>query len=89
MTLGLVAADGAVTADGRAAREAVELETDAACVPMVEALGDEAAELVGILRPWGDAIRATNGYYPSSPQLATLDPAVNDWMLASGLPAFA
>jgi len=89
VTLGLVAADGTATDDGRAAREAVELETDAACVPMVEALGDEAAELVGILQPWGDAIRSANGYYPSSPQLATLDPAVNDWMLASGLPAFA
>ncbi len=39
--------DDAVTAAGRAAREAVEPRPIALCVPMVEALGDDVIELVG------------------------------------------
>jgi hypothetical protein len=80
---------GTVTEAGRAAREAVEVETDVQCLPMIEALGADVVELVGILQPWGDAIRAADGYYPSSPQLATLHPAVDEWMRANGLAPFA
>jgi hypothetical protein len=63
---GLVA-DGAFTADGRAAREAVEVATDRACRPIVEALGDDADELVQLLLPWGEQIRAAHGYPSSGP----------------------
>jgi hypothetical protein len=63
---GLVA-DGAMTDDGRAAREAVEVTTDGACRPMVENLGDDLDELVGILRSWDEAIQAAGGYPGSGP----------------------
>ncbi|MDQ2648957.1 MAG: hypothetical protein M3Z03_05335 [Actinomycetota bacterium] len=60
-------ADGAFTAEGRAAREAVEGTTDRQCRPMVEALGDDLDELVDRLLPWGEQIRAANGYPASGP----------------------
>ena len=66
----------------------MEAETDRLCVAMVDALGDDVVDLVGILQPWGDALRAADGYYPSSPQLATLDPAVDEWMASHGLRPF-
>lgn len=59
--------DGAFTDEGRAARESVELETDRGCQGMIEALGDGFEELIGIMRPWGDAIRSAGGY-PGSPR---------------------
>jgi hypothetical protein len=58
---GLVA-DGALTDQGRAAREAVEVATDAACEPIVAALGDDVDELVSILRGWSTQIQAERGY---------------------------
>jgi hypothetical protein len=58
---GLVA-DGALTEEGRAHREAVEEATDRQCRPIVEALGDDLPTLVEILRPWGRAIRDAHGY---------------------------
>ena len=63
---GLVA-DGAFTDEGRAVREEVELVTDAQCRPIVEALGDDHEELVGILGPWGAAVRVAGGYPASGP----------------------
>jgi hypothetical protein len=47
---------------GRVAREAMEDATDRAMTPAIEALGDDVDELVGLLRPWGEAIRAAGGY---------------------------
>jgi hypothetical protein len=63
---GLVAG-GAFTDEGRAAREQVELVTDELCRPLIDALGDDFDELVGILGPWGDAIKAAGGYPGSGP----------------------
>ena len=51
---GLVAG-GAMTDDGRAAREHVEVVTDRLCRPIVDALGDDFDELVGILGGWSRA----------------------------------
>ena len=62
-----LAANGAFTDEGRALREAVEAVTDAQCAPMVDALGDDLDELVGILSPWGAAIRAAGGYPAQGP----------------------
>ena len=59
--------DGTLTDEGRAAREEVEVVTDRQCRPIVEALGDDLDELVGILRPWGAAIRHAGGYPASGP----------------------
>ncbi len=55
------------TADGRAAREAVELATDLQCRPAIEQLGDELDELISIMAPWGAAIRDAGGYLPGGP----------------------
>jgi hypothetical protein len=63
---GLIA-DGAFTEAGRAAREAVEQVTDRQCRPIVEALGDDLDELVSLLLPWGEQIRAAGGYPASGP----------------------
>jgi hypothetical protein len=63
---GLVA-DGAMSDEGRAAREAVEITTDGACRPLVENLGDDLDELVGILRSWDEAIQGAGGYPASGP----------------------
>jgi hypothetical protein len=60
-TRGLVA-DGAFTDDGRALRETVEVATDRQLRPVVDSLGDDIDELISMLRPWGDAIRAAGGY---------------------------
>lgn len=58
---------GALTEAGRTARENVEQATDRQCRPIVEALGDGFDSLVGVLLPWGAAIRAAGGYLPSGP----------------------
>ncbi|HEX6416986.1 MAG TPA: hypothetical protein VFZ77_00770 [Acidimicrobiales bacterium] len=60
-------ADGALTPTGRAEREAVEVATDRQCRPVVDALGDDLDELVGILAAWGTAIRDAHGYPSSGP----------------------
>jgi hypothetical protein len=60
-------ADQQLTPAGREAREAVERATDAQCAVIVDALGDDLAELLGILRPWGAAIRDAGGYPASGP----------------------
>jgi hypothetical protein len=63
---GLVA-DGGLTDAGRALRESVEVATDAQCGLMVDALDDRFDELIGLLTPWGDAVREAGGYPPQGP----------------------
>jgi len=58
---------GALTDRGREEREAVEVATDRQCRPFIDALGDDAGELISILAPWGSAIRAAKGYLASGP----------------------
>jgi hypothetical protein len=58
---------GALTGAGRAEREAVERATDRQCRPLVDALGDDIDELVGILGAWGQAVRDAHGYPASGP----------------------
>ena len=66
-------ADGALTDAGRAAREEIEVATDRQCAPIVDALGADLDELLGILEPWGAAIRDGRGYPSSGPhELAEL-----------------
>lgn len=67
-------ADGALTGEGRALRESLEAATDAQCAPMLDALGDEGLEeLIGLLAPWGEAIRDAGGYPAQGPhELASL-----------------
>jgi hypothetical protein len=59
--------DGAFTDAGRAEREAVEAATDRHCRPVIDALGDDLDELLGILEPWGAAIRKGGGYLSAGP----------------------
>ena len=54
--------DGALTDDGRDAREAIERATDLQMVPALDALGDDLDKLIGVLTPWGAAIREVGGY---------------------------
>jgi hypothetical protein len=44
------------TPDGRALRERIESDTDEMEVPVVDAIGSDFDELIGILRPWAAAI---------------------------------
>ncbi len=53
---------GKLTDDGREAREAIERATDRQMAPALEALGPDLDELIGLLRPWGAAIREVGGY---------------------------
>ncbi|MBF6599704.1 MAG: hypothetical protein IVW36_04255 [Dehalococcoidia bacterium] len=56
--------------DGRALREAIESDTDAMEVPIVDAIEPDFDELVEILRPWASAITAAGiegGGYPGGP----------------------
>jgi hypothetical protein len=55
---GLLTADGSATEAGLAAREEVEVTVDRYCRPMVDALGDDLPELVGILQGWNATLRA-------------------------------
>jgi hypothetical protein len=57
----------AFTEAGRAAREAVEDETDRQMRPALDALGDDIGELFAILSPWGQAVRDAKGYPASGP----------------------
>ncbi len=58
---------GALTDRGRAEREAVEVATDDACAPALEAVADDLDELVGTLRSWSSAVTAAHGYPSSGP----------------------
>ena len=59
---GWLTADEALTETGRAEREALESTTDRALAPALAALGDDVDEVVALLRPWGEAMRAAGGY---------------------------
>lgn len=59
--------DTALTPAGRAERERAEVHTDAQMDPVLAALGDDVDELIGILLPWGEAIRTAKGYPASGP----------------------
>ncbi len=63
-------ADGSLTDDGRAHREAIELATDAQMAPALQALGSDLDELDRLLRPWATAVMDANGY-PQSPLAIT------------------
>jgi hypothetical protein len=63
---GLLDGDG-FSPSGREAREAVEQTTDRQCRPIVEALGDDLDELVGLLGTWSAAVAGEGGYLPSGP----------------------
>jgi len=63
---GLVAR-GALTEAGRTLRESIEVATDAQCEPILVALGDDVDELIGVLTPWGQAVRDAGGYPAQGP----------------------
>jgi hypothetical protein len=63
---GLLDGDG-FSERGRAEREAVEVATDAAMRPAIEALGAELDELVGVVQPWSAAVCQAGGYLPTGP----------------------
>jgi hypothetical protein len=63
---GLLAGDG-FSDQGHEVREHVELVTDQQCRPVLEALGDDLDELLGVLNTWGAAIRDAAGYLPTGP----------------------
>jgi hypothetical protein len=64
---GLLDAEDALTAEGRARREAVEGATDDLCAPIAAALDGELDELCALLEPWGVAVRAAGGYLAAGP----------------------
>ena len=57
----------ALTDAGRAAREEVEVRTDGQLDGVIRALGTDLDELLGILLPWGAAVREAKGYPASGP----------------------
>jgi hypothetical protein len=62
-----------LTEMGRAEREEIEAATDRQCRQIIDALGEDLDDLLGILRPWGAAIRDGRGYPAAGPHdLATL-----------------
>jgi hypothetical protein len=66
---GWIEGDG-LTPEGRAAREAIEVDTDVQLRPATDALGDDAAELFALLEPWGRAVVAAGGYVGGAGDLA-------------------
>ena len=60
-------ADGALTDNGRAEREAIEVATDRQCAPIIAALGEDLPTLVEILEPWSRAVRQARGYPTAGP----------------------
>ena len=65
-SLGWVDGDG-LTAEGRAAREDIELDTDRQLAPAIAALGEDLDELVEVLAGWGQQVRAAGGYLQAGP----------------------
>jgi hypothetical protein len=63
---GLIA-DGAFTAAGRDLRQAIEAATDRQCEVIERALGDDMGDLIGLLQPWGQAVKDAGGYPAQGP----------------------
>ena len=59
--------DVGFTEAGRAAREDIEVRTDAQMQPAIDALGDDCDELCSLLEPWGVTVRAGLGYLSAGP----------------------
>jgi hypothetical protein len=59
---GWLADDDTLSESGLAVREDLERSTDRAMTPALDALGADLEEVVGLLRPWGEAMRAAGGY---------------------------
>lgn len=59
--------DTHLSQQGRHAREQIEVVTDDQMRPALDALGDAIDELVEILDPWGETIRAGKGYLGAGP----------------------
>jgi hypothetical protein len=59
--------DNGFTDAGRAIREDIEVHTDAQMSPAITALGDDLEELLAILTPWGETVRAGFGYLRAGP----------------------
>ncbi len=57
-----LAEGGVLTDAGRAAREAVETATDAACAPIVAGLGDGLGELVDLVGGWSKQLVEAGGF---------------------------
>lgn len=56
-----------LTEAGRDIRAGIEVATDVQCQPIIDALGGDLEELIDILQPWSDSIRAAGGYLASGP----------------------
>jgi hypothetical protein len=69
---GLLEGDG-LSKLGWAQRDAIEVATDEQCRPIIDALGDDLDEVIAVMEPWGDAIRAAGGYLPSGPHTMAAD----------------
>ena len=59
---GWLDAAGTLTESGRAEREQIERATDGCLTAAIDALGSDVDDVVEVLRPWGDAMRAAGGY---------------------------
>ena len=66
---GLLDAD-ALSPAGWDRREAIEAATDRQDRPVVEAIGDDANELLGLLEPWAAAVVAAGGYPAAASRVA-------------------
>lgn len=82
-------ADGKGTEAGARVREEIEQVADAACAPMIHAIGDDFAELIRLLKAWSEKVIADDGHAPATPQEQVMDPAVQTWMESHGLQRFA
>jgi hypothetical protein len=60
-------ANGTLTPTGREFREAIEVATDIPCEVVLDSLGHEFDELLGLLRPWAEAIQEAGGYPAQGP----------------------
>jgi hypothetical protein len=58
------------TAAGRAVRESIEASTNAQQQPLLDALGADYDELLGLIEPWAGQIVAANGYPTDIRQLS-------------------
>jgi len=68
----LIEGDAVVfTAAGRELRDSIEAATDAQMAPMIDALGEDLDELVGLLAPWAGSIVQAGGF----PAVVTQIPA--------------